>query len=397
MPNLMRENNEDEYSYTWRIGMAKENGELGATWEELLQTMNAQFNQEYGESVWRKRYAEGKHWQNVFIKYGLEEQMEQIRVLKRSMEQERIKLRDERAETARQLREATRIDETLEILTRELADHSEVKFAASPIVKIDGDNDLLVMLSDMHIGLDFDTKNGTFNTEVAKDRLNLYISEIIGIADLHQSKNCYVAVLGDNISGNIKTQVAIGNKENVVNQIKTCSKIISGFVKELSEFFCNVYVTGVNGNHSRITANKDEAVLAERLDNLVITLVQAQLSGKKNVEVFEAPEDGMGTYSVFDIRGKKYSLCHGDLDVMSAEGVMRLSDWLKEKPYAILMGHLHKPQYSTYSGINIYRCGSLCGSGDDYTIMKRLTGNANQTVCVCNEDGVACSYNVSLS
>ena len=48
---------------------------------------------------------------------------------------------------------------------------------------------------------------------------------------------------------------------------------------------------------------------------------------------------------------------------------------------------------SDESGIKIIRGGSLAGSGDDYTIEKRLTGKASQMVCVCTNKGIE-SYNV---
>lgn len=43
------------------------------------------------------------------------------------------------------------------------------------------------------------------------------------------------------------------------------------------------------------------------------------------------------------------------------------------------------------------RGGSLAGSGDDYTIEKRLTGKASQMVCVCDSTGVICYYPIELN
>jgi hypothetical protein len=43
------------------------------------------------------------------------------------------------------------------------------------------------------------------------------------------------------------------------------------------------------------------------------------------------------------------------------------------------------------------RGGSLAGSGDSYTIEKRLSGKASQMVCVCNKNGVVCYYPIELN
>ena len=77
----------------------------------------------------------------------------------------------------------------------------------------------------------------------------------------------------------------------------------------------------------------------------------------------------------------------------SKNGVANLSMMLGFFPYAITFGHLHTCAMSDESGIKIIRGGSLAGSGDDYTIEKRLTGKASQMVCVCTDKGIE-SYNI---
>ena len=42
------------------------------------------------------------------------------------------------------------------------------------------------------------------------------------------------------------------------------------------------------------------------------------------------------------------------------------------------------------------RGGSLCGSGDAYTVEKRLSGKPSQMVCVCDEDGILAYYPIEL-
>ena len=94
-----------------------------------------------------------------------------------------------------------------------------------------------------------------------------------------------------------------------------------------------------------------------------------------------------------DIRGKKYINVHGDYDAFSKAGIASLSMMLGYFPYAITFGHLHTCAMQDEGGVKIIRGGSLAGSGDDYTIQKRLPGNATQMVCVCTADGIK-SYNV---
>ena len=67
-------------------------------------------------------------------------------------------------------------------------------------------------------------------------------------------------------------------------------------------------------------------------------------------------------------------------------------------PYGVLMGHRHYPSFTDESGVKIIQAGSLAGSGDDFTIEKRLKGNASQTICSCDGTGeLECFYPVDLS
>ena len=57
-------------------------------------------------------------------------------------------------------------------------------------------------------------------------------------------------------------------------------------------------------------------------------------------------------------------------------------------PYAVITGHNHYPASTEVDGVKVVQSGCLCGSGDDYTKEKRLSGKANQSILVCNEHGI---------
>lgn len=96
------------------------------------------------------------------------------------------------------------------------------------------------------------------------------------------------------------------------------------------------------------------------------------------------------------IRNRSYCLVHGDYDSVSESGVMRLCSMIGTFPEAIVMGHKHFPAYTEINGVKIIQSGSLCGSGDDFTIQKRLIGSPSQTVCVCGYSGIQCMYPIKL-
>ena len=97
------------------------------------------------------------------------------------------------------------------------------------------------------------------------------------------------------------------------------------------------------------------------------------------------------------IRNRNYLLLHGDHDSMTKQGIADLSLMLGWVPEYVIMGHKHVPAMNEFNGVRVYQSGSLSGSGDDYTIERRMAGKASQLVLVCNDNGVECSYNVMLS
>ena len=97
-----------------------------------------------------------------------------------------------------------------------------------------------------------------------------------------------------------------------------------------------------------------------------------------------------------NIRGKKYLAVHGDFDPFSKNGVEKLVMMIGYIPDTVLFGHKHCCSLDECNGIKMIRGGSLCGSGDQYTIEKRINGKPAQMVCICSEDGVDCCYPVEL-
>lgn len=313
---------------------------------------------------------------------------------KQELERETVKFRDERNEFSKKQRVQARLEQKLDYFESVIKESGNKYLTPHSGNHINSDNDMLVILSDLHIGATYYSFDGMYDSDIAKQRLEQYLEEILKLQKLHNSENCFVSLQGDLISSNIHSQIAISNRENVIEQVKLVSELISNFTYELSKHFNKVTVFTVNGNHSRIT-KKDEAVHDERLDDLVSWYMKAKLSHLGNISIKEDRLDS--SISDIEIRGKIYHGLHGDYDSFSQSGVAKLVLMLGYKPYAFLYGHKHFPAMSDVSGVKIIQSGSLGGSGDDYTIEKRLSGKPNQTVLVCNEKGIYGYYPIELN
>lgn len=377
-----------------RIGNDKD--QIG-TWQDVANIINDLTGNDFGESTYRKKYTSFQKMlsanQNKFV--NTESQLKELDIQKRELERAKIQFRDERNAWQRQNYIDARVEQKLDLLENELKSQGRINFKPTDIQNrsINSNNDLLVMLSDLHIGQCFDSHFGKYDSFIAQQRLNEYLNKIIEIKDRHNSENCYVSLQGDLLSGSIHKVLAITNRENVIEQIKIASELISSFCYELTKYFSHVELSNVSGNHSRID-RKEDALHDERLDDLIAWNVGCTLNHIPNFSINGNNIDN-GICEI-NIRNKKYVSVHGDYDPYNRQGVSTLVTFLGYCPYAILYGHMHTCSVDETNGIKMIRGGSLSGSGDSYTVEKRLLGKPSQMVCVCTDYGVECYYPVEL-
>ena len=385
--------NESDEELIYRVCSDKD---LIGSWQDVANILNELLGTEYTESKFRKQFQAFNKMLNAnrgkFT--DSDEQIKEIEVQKRELERKKIQFRDERNAWQKQNYADARVEEKLDKLEDELISLGRTNFDTHNTLSIDSDNDMLVILSDLHIGQTFDSIFGKYNADIAKDRLNQLLNEVLSIRDLHNSRKCYVSLQGDLISGNIHKSIQVTNRENVIEQIKNATELVSSFCYELSLHFENVFLSNVSGNHTRIE-RKEDAIHDERLDDIISWAVELSL---KHIDNFHVLHRNIDTgIADIDIRGKSYIAVHGDYDGFNKSGVQNLCLALGFVPYAITFGHLHVCSVDETNGVKMIRGGSLAGCGDSYTIEKRLTGKPSQMVCICTNKGIKAYYPIELT
>ena len=330
-----------------------------------------------------KQYFKNKNDNNKDDKYDV-----QLREIRR----EKQKLFDERAAFNKSNRDIARLQQDLDYLETLIKNTQYETFTVTK--SKDNKKDLIVLLSDLHIGLENESSFGKYNSDIAKQMFDKYLQKIIETIELYKIQNVYVILLGDFINGNIHPTVQLQNRENVIEQIQLASEMTSNFIYNIAKHCENVYVNSVGGNHSRLS-KKDEVLRDERLDNLVTWYAKAKLQNISNI-IFAEEENIDSTISKNTIRGKIYYSVHGDYDSYSESGINKLVSMTKEFPSCIFYGHLHHNSYDDINDIKIIRSGSFAGTGDDYTISKRINGKPSQVMCVVDETGIVSFIPVSL-
>lgn len=400
MIEIKRRENETEEQMLWRLGQAKDNGLLEQSWDEIGDIMNQTFRSDESEyrtsSAYRKYYQYARNFFNagIFKDKTDESCLKELRDAKHELRREKQKLFDERTALNRKLRNQARTDEDLSYLERLIMERSFNSMPQCTTPQIVSDNDMIICVSDLHFGIQNDTPFGEYSPEIARERMTEYCSKIMQIQKKHNCENAYVLLLGDILSGQIHMTVQLENRENVVEQIQGAAELLASFINALGGVFKNVYINGVAGNHSRI-GYKDDVLRDDRLDNLIPWYMKAALKHVDNVRFID-DDNYDSTICNIDVRGHEYLGVHGDFDSFSEAGVSKLVMMLGHIPRGIFFGHMHHNSFDDICGVKIIRSGSFAGTGDNYSIQKRLFGNPGQTVAIVNEDGIECIYAIDL-
>lgn len=249
------------------------------------------------------------------------------------------------------------------------------------------------MLSDVHYGIAFESSAGKYDSGVAAERIMRYADEIIRIGKDAKATECYVSLMGDMISGTIHTTIRVENRENLIEQVVGVSELVAAFLHRLAGYYDSVIVNSVDGNHSRTASVAEDALRAEKLDALIPWYCKTKLANLSNVQFQNnALDSSIGTFSIL---GKTYVCVHGDMDGDLKTSAQRIESLMGHKVDYLLAGHMHVAD-CRIEHTGFIRNGSVCGSGDEYTMKKRLFGPPVQVCLVVSETGVDAIHPVRL-
>ena len=124
--DLHKGESENLEQYIWRLGQAKESGIIDMNWDELADIINKEIGNEdmpYTSSAFRKPYQQAKRFYDagVFNKYDNDEYLKELQSQKHELEKQQVKVRDERNELRRIIREQARKESYKEQIIRSIS------------------------------------------------------------------------------------------------------------------------------------------------------------------------------------------------------------------------------------------------------------------------------------
>lgn len=324
-----------------------------------------------------------------------DEYFKELRLQRQELAKEIVKVRDERTELRRLIREEARKESYKDQFLRNISEHENISLSYDESKRFNGilktDNDLIISCTDIHAGIEIDNYFNKFNEEILKDRFNQYLDKIFEVQLRHGSENAFV-ILSELVSGIIHNELRIENNQNLIEQFLTVTDYLAEFLSELSYRFNKVNVYICPGNHSRISPKKEDSLKGENIDHLAIPFLEAKLQNFENI-VFNRNviEESV---AMFNVRGNVIMSSHGDKDQPSSV-VQKFTLLFGIRPSIVYLGHRHTNAMSTVYDVKVIESGCLSGV-DNYCLDMRLRGRPSQTISVITNDGLDCLYDVKF-
>lgn len=355
-------------------------------------------------------------WEDILDKYGLEISTSHIRKMaygfrayrnsfggendsefKEKMlkiKTEKVKLQDLKTLTSKKIRELSRYDSMIELLKENIDKLciekpllSEFKMKYNP-----SGNDMVVMLSDVHLGIEFDNDINTYSPEICVDRINKYADKIIEISKIHDVDKIHICCLGDLCGGEIHNTLRLQNRLNLSEQLIEIVELISQFINKIAKNTNYVTVSICTGNHERIY-EKDNNLNKDNYTLVAKHFIRNRCKDMGNVSFLDNTFNGDEIIHL-NIKGFDFLGCHGD-KINKSKVNEQLRNVTDINPQYVLIGHFHHPAELVNGNCVIYQNGSVIGS-DEYSLSKKLVTKPQQKVLIISDDGVNATYNVKL-
>lgn len=294
---------------------------------------------------------------------------------------------------------------SLNKLKRELTDHvifnrelinaiqEPIKVSDSPIKFNDkpiANNQMVLVISDWHLGAKIDIENNQYNLKVAKKRINNLFNQAVTHIKVTKPASVMIVNLGDLIEGaQMRKNQAFSIEMSLGQQIKTAGELQANFIRNLVTTFpkINFKFTELEGNHDRFAPSKKDELPQDGVSLLGRTLVELGCKDLDNLEVINPTNEYRYIYSI-----GKYNLMfvHGDRDKLSDKNVLgKLSTFTNTPLDALIGGHLHSIQIREQGNDQfICQSGSLIGPSD-YSESLGVTSSPSQLLIDVNQYGLS--------
>jgi len=398
----LSEENEDQY--IWKVGQAKDAGLIDSTWEELTPRLNTELGIDEtewrGSSAFRKAYRwMQRAYDNVFRQNGfIGVQGDELDVKKREVEKATIKLRTEKLEYNKWLREEARDEMICEKICSEIKANNSL-VAPDPIIVDKPSRSAVLAFGDEHYATEFTIYGlygeilNSYSPEIFEQRMWELFYQTVEIIQKEDLTTLYVFALGDFTDGILRCSQLMKLRYGVIEGTVRYANFIAHWLNELTRYV-KVKYQMVYGNHSelRMLGQPKGTFKEENTGMFVREMIRTYLENNPNFEMTINP-----TGLIFDnIEGLNVLGIHGEVKNME-NAIKDFSNTYNTNIQILLGGHMHHYKAETV-GVNkdVINVPSIIGI-DDYSMSLNKTSNPGAVLfCIEENKGVTLEYKIKL-
>jgi hypothetical protein len=292
---------------------------------------------------------------------------------------------------------------------RELPAAPLVPWIPSKRVNAHSNEDMGLMLSDLHIGHEHSLEEtggiSQYNVSIFQHRMNNLKVAIADIYELHSQlykvPKLHIFSLGDVVDGMNEAGAwsPVYISTPITDQVMIGVRAMSDAIWYWLTIFEEIEFYGIRGNHGRIARSGAEKDYAN-WDIIIYQFLMTEFRNNPRIK-FNVPKTW---WHLASIRNHKFLLLHGD-DVKAKDPPIKsfleverkMAGFVKDHSHYTLAGHFHNASELTSSNGKVLMNGSFVGS-DVYSLQNRLPGTrAEQKVFGIHDSrGVTFRYDIDL-
>ena len=309
---------------------------------------------------------------------------EKTEELKRDLYKQQVKTRDSWNAYRKTLRKEAR-EEDFQNMLVQAVEKGQGKLEAREFngEEIDDEKEMIVLFSDLHLGVEIDKYFNKYNVEVARERVHKYFTRIIERCEMEHPVKIHFINLGDLCAGHIHVSGRLEQEFDVIEQITTVCEIMAENLARLQDAAPEVIYRSCTDNHSRMTPAFKENIEKENYGRLIDFYLKARLEGTSINFVEDNLDEEVGYFEL--LNGKKVVFAHGHHDTVNSvcQAYMGAT---REFIDFVLLEHFHSSKVKSFQGSKVIINGSIVGT-DQYAYSKRLFGDPEQTILIsCGDD-----------
>ena len=396
---------ENENEYIWKIGQAKDANLIVYTWEQLSPILNRECGideTEYrSESAWRKKYRIMQQaWDDVFSKQSFNnDQLNDIEERIREMEKEKVKIRTEKLEYNKWLREEARDELIIDRICDAIKNLPKFE---CPDVIYSTNNERVgcLLLADAHYGTElkitglFGETINEYNPEIFESRMWDLLGQVIEICNKENFTSLNVYNLGDDVDGLLRVSQLRKLRYGVIESTVRYGRFIANWLNELSKYVRVRYQMVKDSNHCQIRMldQPKNSFKDENVSYIIAEKILDRLDNNPNFEFIQNPTG----YIFDDILGYHVLGIHGEGKCLE-KAIKDFSMTYKTYIDFLVGGHKHHQNSSNIAvESDVISAPSIIGV-DDYALSLHKTSDPGATLFVLEENkGKVMEYNIKL-